>query len=177
MIKILLVGLQRIDKIELAKKLTSKNDDLSIAPIFTTNAEYKNTEINENFIYYMDTLTVNLSFKNNSFLYINTIDYVSHGITIDDYYNNDIICMSIEEFNSISPKTFEHDELLIIWIDEKGKVSNNELTEVKYFQDELSKYNYMYFLNEDMNDISDIILDYLSCNDEQHRNELLNENN
>ena len=177
MIKILLIGLQRIDKIELAKQLTSKNDDLSIASIFTTNVEYKDTEINENFIYYMDTLTVNLSFKNNSFLYINTIDYVSHGITIDDYYNNDIICMSIEEFNSISPKTFEHDELLIIWIDEKGKVSNNELTEVKYFQDELSKYNYMYFLNEDMNDISDIILDYLSCNDEQHRNELLNENN
>ena len=49
----------------------------------------------------MDVNTINLAYKNNSLLFIKTNQHVSHGISIDDFYNNDICIMNVEEFNLI----------------------------------------------------------------------------
>lgn len=177
MTKIIIVSLNNTDAINLAKTLSSKNDDLSIAPTFITDKMYEDVALNENFIYYMNPIDINLSFKNNSLFYINTVDYISHGITIDDYYSNDIVCLTIDEFNTISPKTIGNN-VLIIWLDNKQnkKITNRDLSEVKYFQEALENYTYLYFLNEENEDIADTILKYLYCNDELIRQDILNEN-
>ena len=103
--KIFIVCLNKETSLRVSKKIIEHNDDLSIIPTFSTDIQYKN-EINENYIYYLDVNTVNLSYKNNSLLYIITSNYISYGITLDDFYNNDIAFMNIEEYNNISDLIF-----------------------------------------------------------------------
>lgn len=176
--KILITGLKTTDKMTLAKKLITENDDLSIAPMFTSDKTYENIQLNDNYIYYMNTIDVNIAFKNNSLFYVNTDDYVSTGVTLDDYYNNDIILLTINDFNLISPKTLQNEDILIIWLDSKtnGKISESQLSEVRCFQDELDNYKYMYFLNDDVNVICKIILKFINCRDEEEKNRILTEN-
>lgn len=179
MIKILITGIEEINKMNIAKKLEQNNDDLKICPIFTTDKKYKDIELNEDNIYYMDPLTVNLSYKNNSIFYVVSTDEISRGVTMDDYYNGDIVCLSIEEFNTIPQKLLNDDNILIIWLDTKKRkmiLSESYLHEVKYFQDAIEDMNYMYFLDDDENEIVDEILKYVNCNDEDEKIKILNQN-
>ena len=104
-LKTFIVCLYEDKALNVAKDIIKTNDELSIIPRFTTNTEYKN-EVNENYVYYLDVNTVNLSYKNNALLYIKTDKYISSGITIDDFYNNDICYLTVEEFNSIPEVIF-----------------------------------------------------------------------
>ena len=141
-LKTFIVCLDKNKALDIAKNIIKVNDELSIIPRFTTNIEYKG-EVNENYIYYLDVNTVNLSYKNNALLYIKTNNYISDGITIDDFYNNDICVLTIEEFNSIPEIVFKKYDILVIWVDTKNHkgISNADLIEINYFSSFVSTIN------------------------------------
>ena len=72
-LKIFVTGDSSIDKLEIAKKIVEKNDDFSIAPKFTNDISRKD-KIGDDYVYYMDNVDVDLSYKNNAFLYVKTDD-------------------------------------------------------------------------------------------------------
>lgn len=156
--------------LDICKKIILKNDEVSIIPIFSTDTEYYN-EISENYIYYLDTVNVNLSYKNNALLYILTNNYISHGITLDDFYNNDIAFMNIEEYNNIPDVIFKKYDILTIWVDTKhhNSISKKYKIELKYFNERINEYKYMYFLNDDVN-IHNIINNYILANEIEKEN-------
>ena len=175
--KIIITGIDSINKIELAKYIISKDDELSICPTFTSDDEYIG-KISDNYIYYLNPNIIDLSYKNNSFIYISTENYISNGITIDDFYNNDIICLSTKNFNKIINDVFEKHDCLIVWVDSKfheGINSKEELTEIKYLEEIISKQKYLYFIDEDFDIISDIILKYITGTEET-KSKILEEN-
>jgi hypothetical protein len=175
-LKTFIVCLDEQKALNIAKDIVKTNDELSIIPRFTTNTDYKG-EVNENYIYYLDVNTVNLSYKNNALLYIKTDKYISSGITIDDFYNNDVCYLTVEEFNSIPEVIFRKYDILVIWVDTKNHkaISNSDLIEINYFSTFITTINYLYFL-ETEEDIHNTILDYI-FGDEEKRKYLLEENN
>jgi hypothetical protein len=175
-LKTFIVCLDEQKALNIAKDIVKANDELSIIPRFTTNTDYKG-EVNENYIYYLDVNTVNLSYKNNALLYIKTDKYISSGITIDDFYNNDVCYLTVEEFNSIPEVIFRKYDILVIWVDTKNHkaISNSDLIEINYFSTFITTINYLYFL-ETEEDIHNTILDYI-FGDEEKRKYLLEENN
>ena len=175
-LKTFIVCLDKEKALNVAKDIVKINDELSIIPRFTTNTEYKD-EVNENYIYYLDVNTVNLSYKNNALLYIKTNKYISSGITIDDFYNNDVCYLTVEEFNSIPEIIFKKYDILVVWIDTKNHktISNSDLIEINYFNTFITTINYLYFLEDEKN-IHNTILDYI-LGDEEKRKYLLEENN
>ena len=106
--------------LSISKKIIEINDNLSIMPSFSTDTTYLNS-LSENYIYYLDHRKVNLSYKNNVLLYILTKAYISYGITMDDFYNNDIGYLTIEEYNNIPDVIFNENNILTIWIDQKNR--------------------------------------------------------
>lgn len=171
-LKTFIVCLDKQIALDIAKSIVKNDDSLSIAPVFTTNTDYKD-EVNEMYECYLDILTANLSYKNNSLLYIKTQDYISSGITIDDFYNNDICFMDIKEFNLIAENIFDKHDILVVWIDFKYHhvVSTTDMIEIGYFTQFLEKTKYLYFLSDEQN-IADTILTYIKGS-EEIRNELL----
>lgn len=174
-IKIFIVCLNKDISLKISKDILKEDDDLTIIPIFSTDQSFKD-EINENYIYYLSSNIVNLSYKNNSLLYILTNNYISYGITLDDFYNNDIAFMNIEEYNNIPDVIFNKHNILTIWIDSKKHQSiNNKINiELKYFNERIKNVDYMYFMEDDTN-IYDTIIEYVE-GDENKRLELLKEN-
>ena len=175
-LKTFIVGLDKEKALNVAKDIVRINDELSIIPRFTTDTEYKD-EVNENYIYYLDVNTVNLSYKNNALLYIKTNKYISSGITIDDFYNNDVCYLTVEEFNSIPEIIFKKYDILVVWVDTKNNkaISNSDLIEINYFSTFITTINYLYFLENEIG-IHNTILEYI-FGDEEKRKYLLEENN
>lgn len=181
--KIFITGPSNIDKMAIAKLIISKDDDLSIGERFTNDKEYINNE-NDEYIYYLSTQDIDLTYKNNFILFVNTNNYISTGVTLDNFYNNDVFVMSLCEFNNISDLIFKSDsnDIIVVWLDcdydKKNGVSQNDIEETNFLVERLDNSNikYLYFHNEDPEKITNIILDYLE-GDENKRNELLEENN
>jgi hypothetical protein len=175
-LKTFIVCLDKEKALNVAKDIVRINDELSIIPRFTTDTEYKD-EVNENYIYYLDVNTVNLSYKNNALLYIKTNKYISSGITIDDFYNNDVCYLTVEEFNSIPEIIFKKYDILVVWVDTKNHkaISNSDLIEINYFSTFITTINYLYFLENEIG-IHNTILEYI-FGDEEKRKYLLEENN
>jgi len=163
--KIFIVCDNKDISLNICKNIIVLNNEVSIIPIFSTDIEYDN-KVSENYIYYLDTISTNLSYKNNALLYILTKDYISHGITLDDFYNNDIAFMTIEEYNNISDVIFRKYDILTIWIDIKSNTSLDKKynVELKYFNERINEYKYLYFLDSDPN-ISTIINNYIISED------------
>ena len=175
-LKIFIVGEKSVDKLSVAKRLCEKNDDLSIAPKFTSDHLLSDIEYNDH-LYYMDNAEVDLSYKNNAFLCIDTNGYISTGVTLDSFYNNDVFFLEIAEFNSISDHIlFSHDSL-VIWLDcKKNRKDDEEDTAtICHFIERTQSLLTMYFLDEDTEHIVDTILEYLSSSIED-RQKILDEN-
>jgi len=181
--KIFITGPSNIDKLSFAKKIVERDDDLSIGMHFTNDKDYEGIT-DDNYIYYLSTQDINLTYKNNFVLFVNIEDYVSSGITMDTFYNNDIFTMSLCEFNNISDVIFknEHNDIIVIWIDSNYTKNNENIVEdtreSQVLQERLDEglIKYLYFFNEKPEDIVDIILNYIESSEEE-RNEILIENN
>ena len=159
--KILIVTLRDENKFDLAKRLSELDDSLTISPIFSSDISLKDS-YKEN-IYYMSNDDVNLAFKNNALLYVMTDNYISTGITVDDFYNNDIIVATIEEFNNIPDKFFEKYSITTIWLDSRNhdKLKYDHTAEAKYLMERISTLRYMYFLDESIYEVAYIIYNYI----------------
>lgn len=172
-IKILLVGLESIDKLSVAKSIIAQNDNLSIIPMFTTDESFNN--INDNYKYYLNVTEANLAYKNNALFTICTENYISQGITFDDFYNHDISFLNIYDFNNIPDRFFYEFEILVVWLDSSyNKATKKEINEVKFLEERLKNFKYLYFLNEKSEDVANTIVEYL--NDIEKRQELLEQN-
>ena len=105
--------------------LNNLDADINIGNKFTTDQYYQQTEQLPYSYYYINQLEINKALKNNSLLYIITNDYISTGITIDDFYNYDIFCMTYKEYNVISDIIFNKYHILTIWLDSADKKYKN----------------------------------------------------
>jgi len=173
--KIFLVSINKDSLFNIADNLYKLNDALSISPCFSTDIQYKD-ELTYN-TYYLDVETIRLSYKNNSLLCVVTDNYISTGITIDDFYNNDIFIMSIKEYNTIPNKIFNNHDIITVWVDTKNNsnISSLDMIEVNFFIERLENLDYLYFI-ENENLIEETIYKYINSNEEE-KNKILLENN
>lgn len=174
--KIIIIGNESIDKINIAKLIVSKNDNLTIVPRFSTDVSEDITQINDLYTYFLNPNIINLSYKNNSLLFVTTKNYVTWGVTIDDFYNNDILCCEYNEFNNISNVIFDTYDILTIWIDSSQDKTKNDLNEAKFIGERLQNYKYLYYLNESKENITDEIIRYLDATEDE-QNEIIFNNN
>ena len=177
MLKFLIVGENNINKIPLVEILSQYNNHFKISKIFTTNTE----ELNDKYHYFISNEELNICYKNNAILFIKTIVNHSYGITLDSFYENNIIFMNTEDFNNISNKIFlGNNELIIIWLDTKNHDPlqiKKEIKESNYLLEKIETDNikYMYFLDKDYEDISKVIIDYFN-GDEITRKDIIENN-
>lgn len=170
--KIIITSAKSINKLELAKNIKENlNESYTIANTFTSE---KNTQ-NENDIY-LDINTINLSYKNNALLCVTSDNNILNGITYDDFENNDIIYVSLEQFNMISDYIFNKYDILILWIDVKKDYSKELLTESKFLLERLNTLKYMYFTEKDIDIIPLIVKKYINTDDLKEKNLILTEN-
>lgn len=177
--KFIIVGPQDRSLSKIIENIELKNDNLIIARHFTNNKVYENTENVDN-LYYLDNTTISSSIKNNSILYVYSNDNNTTGVTIDEFYNSNIISMSLVDFNNISTNLLNmyKDNMLIVWLDTAHHLNNDtlnvEINEVNYLLNKINNfnYNYIYLLDENVETISDIIIDYYTANND-HRKQIL----
>lgn len=160
--KIFLVSTDNmLDNIYDIAEYLSKQYDLDIA------ITYHNINEKNKYIEYLSTDDIVLAYKNNAVLYCTTKDEYTHCLSMDEYYNKDIFCMSIEDYNSISESKLG--DILVIWIDTKRKVSKFTHLEVNSFIESLQDVKYMYFLETDQKILSTIDAYILGLNSEKER--------
>ena len=175
MIKFLIIGENNIDKKEIVNLLLTNNGLFNVANYFTTNIDDSNKE----FFYYLPIEELHICYKNNAILFVKTTLSNSVGITLDSFYENNIIFMNTEDFNNISNKIFlSNNELIIIWLDTKNHdplTIKKEIKESNYLIEKINndQLKYMYFLDKPNIEIMDVICEYLK--NPESRNELLEE--
>lgn len=145
----------------LVDTLNNLDADINIGNKFTTDQYYQQTEQLPYSYYYINQLEINKALKNNSLLYIITNDYISTGITIDDFYNYDIFCMTYKEYNVISDIIFNKYHILTIWLDSADKKYKNINYDITFVEHRLENVPYEYFLNDKSEDICKTIINYL----------------
>ena len=171
-LKIFVTGDSSIDKLEIAKKIVEKNDDFSIAPKFTNDISRKD-KIGDDYVYYMDNVDVDLSYKNNAFLYVKTDDnYITTGVTLDNFYNNDVFYLDIYDFNSISDSIIYSYDSLLVWVDTKRqrKITEEDSQNANHLIERANELTTLYFLDESAEHISDIVVRYLNGTIEERQN-------
>lgn len=197
--KIIIIGPNNINqyKADLANLIVSKNSDLSIMNTFITDetmSQHQNINSCIDYIYYIPYTKVQEAYKNSSILYC-TIDElhndITHGIMLDEYYNNDIMYLEFLDFNNISDSVFLENNInnsnhIIIWLDTKVNKNLNEfknhedIRESKYVYQRMDKHNipclYFNIDNEHISDISNTILEYYNTTDNEKRQEIILEN-
>ena len=165
--KIIIISLNHIDKYDLARNIIKIDDNFSIAKMFSTSEE-------EGYDY-MDKDTLILSYKNNALFYVHSTDDKSTGITMDEYYNNNIILMNIEDFNILPENVLVNHNILIVWVDSECSKSSdikNDMNEINILLKSIDSYNYLYFYKEPTSKIANIILKYI-YSDEMTKNEII----
>ena len=179
--KFLILTPNNYDIKTLLNTIETTNDNIVISNKFINDITYKDIENNDRY-YYLDNNTINKSIKNNVVIYATSNINVISGITIDDFYNSNILTMSFSEFNNISTNFLlkYSNDFLIVWVDTKKHdndiVLKNEIKEVNYLLSKINEHNfkYIYFLDDDVNTISSVINSYYT-GDENIKAEILQE--
>lgn len=164
---------------DVALKLISINNDLNICKKHSSNKIYENhtSELFE----YMNIDDINLSFKNNSLLFITYLNEEIHCLTTDNYYNGDIVCAKYSDFNNIISKYLG--DVVIIWLDNSSHKKNidkkqlhKDIVQVQYLETSIknNNLNYLYFLNDTVDNITNVINNYINGSEEE-RNKILEE--
>ena len=166
MLKFFIVGETGINKEEIVDllELNNTNDQLfKVAQIFTTDID----EANQKYWYYITNEDLNICYKNNAILFIKTIINKSYGITLESFYDSNILFMDTENFNNISNKIFlGNDDIIVIWLDTKNHNKTDikkEINETNYLIEKLESSNirYLYFLDTNKIEIMDVIVEYM----------------
>ena len=162
--KILIIGTSGNDILkDIAVRLQNANDDLAIAPIFTTKLEMKGKVSIDS--YYMSNEEVELSYRNNAFMWVRTHNNYSTGVTMPDMYNSSLFIMSYADFNNISNPVMnelDKDGLVLCVIDSSGtKKSDEDILESQSAFERIYEHPYLYFLDEKPANIVDTVLKYI----------------
>jgi len=165
MLKFLIVGENSIDKKSLVDLLLMNEGLFSVAKVFTTNPNIEESKYD----YYLNNKELGICYKNNALLFVKTNTNVSYGITLEEFYDNNLIVLNTEDFNNISNKIFlSNNELIIVWLDTKNHnkdTLNKEIYESNYLFEKIENSNlsYLYFLDCSNIEIMDVIVEYLKC--------------
>ena len=183
--KIYIISTDIEKSLECAIMLKKLNDALIIANNFTTDYECASIDMSNKYSYYISETQLNLDFKNNSLLYVltNSENQNSIGMSLYEFYNADIIPISILAFNTIKEENLR--DSLIVWMDVKmnrNKYSTTEyqthMIESKYLMNSINKFEdcFMYFgPNECTEDCISIINEYINADDDR-KVEIIKEN-
>lgn len=161
--KVIIVGMDNEEMQNIAKHLSDYDDDLTLARHFTTDKEKK--DITNEFEYYIDMNTLYMACKNNAVVTINYTDDLADGIMVDDFYNNTICWMTIHQFNMVPDTILNKHNVIVVWTDSSKhtfKESGMSMVDVQYLENRLEKIPYIYFLNDDVKTICNIILEYIN---------------
>ena len=156
----------------LIEALEQINDDIVVSHRFTDNILFNNENIEG--LYYLESNTISSAIKNNSILYVSYENDNIIGVTMDDFYNSDIVPLSINNFNDISTNLLDKyiDDLVIVWYDtcnhSKGKELNREIIESEFLLKKIETYHYkfIYFLDEDFTTVANVLNDLVTGSDE-----------
>lgn len=150
---------------DLVDNLYQQSNEINISNKFTTNINDVKNGLPYSY-YYLNTLEVNKTIKNNYILYVLTDNYISTGITIDNFYNNDVFILNYKEYNAISDNVFTKNNILTIWIDSKHNKYKDIFNDILFVEKRLENVNYEYFIYENTKneEIIDTILNYLDIN-------------
>lgn len=172
--KLIIIGTDINEGISVAKALQDANDDLQIAPVFTTdlNMQGKTGEI----YYYMSHEEVELSYRNNAFMWVRTMPSATNGVTMTDMYASSIFAMTYGDFNNISSPVLneicsdEDDEFLIAVLDNTNtKKKEDDLLEASCAGERIYSNEYLYFLDSTVPEIVEYILKYMASNKEERK--------
>lgn len=168
--KILIIGTTNSPVLDVAKGLQAANDDLQIAPVFTTDLKMKG-KVGES-VYYMANEEVELAYKNNAFMWVHTKDHYSTGVTRPDMYSSSLFTMSFGDFNNISNPVMQElakdDDCVLVVMDmSAGKKDKDELMEANAAFERIYEHPYLYFLDEKPASIIDCILKYIGSTTEE----------
>lgn len=156
----------------LIEALEQINDDIVVSHRFTDNILFNNENIEG--LYYLESNTISSAIKNNSILYVSYENDNIIGVTMDDFYNSDIVPLSINNFNDISTNLLDKyiDDLVIVWYDtcnhSKGKELNREIIESEFLMKKIETYHYkfLYFLDEDFTTVANALNDLVTGSEE-----------
>ena len=186
--KIFIVGDNMDLCMTLANEIQRMHDDYEISPRFITDS-YKEADVTPMYeqypqqqYYTLSEEIVERSFKNNAFISSLSKNYITEGITYDDFCQYSIFVMSFKEWNMLSNKLFKKNKILTIWVDDLTPkpydiAFHEELT---YFQERILKhekiakengkelsdsarskyYPYLYFINMSVYDMASYALRY-----------------
>ena len=179
--KIIIIGPEVTRRMDVAKKMSEMDDSYVIAPTFTSDLDMQD-KITDEFEYYLSLDDIQLAFKNNAFMFVNSSGDDTVGITYADMCTSDLFVLSFEDFNNVSTRMLDEIRPVICWIDTKKKsydAYKKDLTEAKYVIEKIDsrEITTLYF-NEDVDDVDSIantMLTYMT-GDEVIRAEILEEN-
>lgn len=125
---------------------------------------------------YIEFQEVQRAYKNNALFCCSTNkDNVTIGMTMDEYYNKDIFCISIPELLNISDEKFSN--ILIIWLDniKDDSIQYEDINKVNRLVDFLEHNDYLYFYNNGIDEILEVFDKYINSSFED-RKKILEEN-
>lgn len=172
--KLIIIGTDINEGISVAKALQDTNDDLQIAPVFTTdlNMRGKTAEV----YYYMSHEEVELSYRNNAFMWVRTMPSVTNGVTMADMYTSNIFAMTYGDFNNISNPVLnelyndDDNECLIVVLDNTNtKKSEEDLLEAKGAYERIYNSEYLYFLDNTVSEVVENVLKYIASDKEERK--------
>ena len=179
--KIIIIGPEVTSRMAVAKKIAELDDSYVVAPTFTSDLSMQD-KITDDFVYYLSLDDIQLAFKNNAFMFVNSSGDDTVGITYADMCTSDLFVLSFEDFNNVSTRMLDEIRPVICWIDTKKKsydAYKKDLTEAKYVIEKIDsrEITTLYFKEdvENVDSIANTMLTYMT-GDEVIRAEILEEN-
>lgn len=171
---------------EIRNRLMQADSDLSAINSFTTDVSApKNKDASLCYKYYIPYTEVMSAFTNCSCVWCTTDksnEEITSGVMSEDWYNNDIMCCSFYEFTCVYSSYLKNaDDILCVWC-ETGYSSKQERIYAEYvmFRIELFELPFMYFNikrgKESVTDAVNTVLKYITCETEEERADLIEQN-
>lgn len=161
---------------DIIKKLVNyinENSDINISKKFITDINsVKQNNLNN--YYELSSQETNIAIKNNSLLYVITQNYISSGITYDNFYNNDLFILTYKEYNAIPNMIFNKYDILTIWVDSKldSNIDKDEIfKEIIFIEKRFETVNNEYFMNDPIEEIFYCINNFLTPDVKNEENE------
>ena len=123
----------------------------------------------------LDFPEVVVAYKNNAiFSCITDADNNTTGITMDEYYNSNIIYLSVAELMNVPDHKLTN--CLIVWIDsDKLSCSTEDISIATNMEKIIQNCEYLYFLKNELDKVIATICRYIDGNIEERQN-ILEEN-
>lgn len=138
-------------------------------------AERFNSGLDEYSKLNLDFQEVVMAYKNNAiFSCITNIDNLTTGITMDEYYNSNVIYLSVAELMNVPDHKLTN--CLIVWIDsDKYSCSSEDISIATNMEKIIHNCEYLYFLKNELDVVVKTICRYIDSDKEERQN-ILEEN-